>query len=150
MFIVWKDWEIKANIKNRLLEADAAQRKLLAPTPQKAVFSPVLSSRSPCVLLSEAFTVKIYSPNWATMMTGILPRRLLWNGRSYAFTHKLAASTYILKNCRHASVIGLLQGRKGLEGIITASVSAFKIHTLLTVPSWQGTSGWKRTIRRRS
>ena len=28
----------------------------------------------------------------------------------------------------------LLQGRKGLEGIITASVSVFELHTLLTVP----------------
>lgn len=37
---------------------------------------------------------------------------------------------------------------KGLEGIITGSVPAFfEIHTLLAVPSWQGASGWTRTIR---
>lgn len=50
MFIVWKDWEIKANIKNRLLEADAAQRKLPAPAPQEG-----------CVLFEKLLCVIVWS-----------------------------------------------------------------------------------------
>ena len=80
-------------------------------------------------------------------MTVILQRLLHWNGCSCAFTHKLALSTLFFKDCSHTGVIRLLQRKKSLKGIITTSASAFKTHTLLTVPSWQETSGWKWKIR---
>lgn len=79
------------------------------------------------------------------MMAVILQRLLHWDGCKYAFTHKRALSTQIFKNRSHPGVTCLLQGEKGLEGIITTSASAFKIH--LPVPSWKETSGWEWKIR---
>lgn len=77
-------------------------------------------------------------------------RRSHWNGPSRAFTHKLAASTWILSNCSHSWVIHLLPGRRGPWGVISTYASVYKTHTLLTLPSRQETSGWKWEIRQRA
>lgn len=61
----------KANIKNRLLEADAAQRSCLLQHRRKAVFSPVLSSeKTSCVIVWKRLSENLQSKR-TTTMTGI-------------------------------------------------------------------------------
>lgn len=108
--------------------------------------------RSPCTdcLKSLCREFKGQTKPKAMVMTVIVRRLSYWNGLSHAFTHKLAVSTWIFKNCSYSWVIPLLPGRKGLWGVISTYASVYKTHTLLTMPSRQETSGWKWKIRQRA
>lgn len=108
--------------------------------------------RSPCTdcLKSLCWEYKGQTKPKATTMTVIAHGLLYWNGPSHAFTHKLAVSTWILKDRSHFWVICLLPGSRGPWGVISTYASTYKTHTLLTLPSRQETSGWKWKIRQRA